>query len=555
MTPQPPAPRTPAGPPASATEAEALIRRVAAAAGSGDLPTAFGLAENALSRGLRHPLLYRLHAVRCEREGRLEEAVRAFRGALSGGIGQHDAATLGALGLCLARLGQFEEALAALDHSLLIEPGNASTHYKRGWTLESSGELDLAAAAYRRAVEIDQKHVAAIAGGALIAARRGRWTEARDAADHATALQPGEPTATMALAMAELGEGRAEAAEAIVNGLLSRAQSLPPHVRAVAETLLGDSLDRQRRPAEAFAAWTAANNRFRKLHAGRVEPGRKLVALLTGYFSAVREDGWQRSLPDADSPVTGHVFLVGFPRSGTTLIGQVLASHPDVTTLDEQETLTEPSRELMNSPAGLDRLAALDGPALAHHRSRYWTEVRRLGGLPDGKVFVDKLPMNTLALPLITRLFPSAKILMIHRDPRDVVLGCFRRQFIINPATLEFLDLLDTARYYDAVMSLAEIYRQRLPLDWRVQRYEDLVMDFEGQTRAICDFLGLHWTPDLQGFAQQARRGGVRTVSSEQVTRGLYREGVGQWQAYAQSLAPVLPLLEPWVRRYGYAPE
>ena len=155
-------------------------------------------------------------------------------------------------------------------------------------------------------------------------------------------------------------------------------------------------------------------------------------------------------------------------------------------------------------------------------------------------------------LPVVAKPFPDAKVLFARRDPRDVVLSCFRRRFGMNPAMHQFLTLEGTAAYYDAVMRLADIYGRLLAVPTLTYRYEDLVDDFEGQVRRICAFAGLSWDEAMRDFAATAERNPIRTPSARQVRRGLYSEGAGQWRPFAAHLAPVAPLLEPWIRAFGY---
>jgi hypothetical protein len=171
---------------------------------------------------------------------------------------------------------------------------------------------------------------------------------------------------------------------------------------------------------------------------------------------------------------------------------------------------------------------------------------------PDGKVVVDKMPLYTTKLPVIFKLFPGVKVLFALRDPRDVVFSCFRRPFQINSGMYQFVTLDGAARFYDAVMSLMEVYKQVLPLDVHTIRYESFVSDFEGEARAVCEFLGVDWSESLHDFAAVARERRIRTPSAAQVRAGLYSTGAGQWRRYAKHLEPILPILQPWVERFGY---
>lgn len=157
-----------------------------------------------------------------------------------------------------------------------------------------------------------------------------------------------------------------------------------------------------------------------------------------------------------------------------------------------------------------------------------------------------------MRLPLIAKLFPHAKILFAMRDPRDVTLSCFRRRFALNPTTYEFLDLGRAAANYDATMRFASALEGKLGLAEHRLVYEDLVSDFGRVAQAACEFIGADWREEMADFGGRARRGEVASASSAQIARGLYSDGAGQWRRYEAQLAPILPVLDPWVRRFGY---
>ena len=389
-----------------------------------------------------------------------------------------------------------------------------------------------------------------------MAARRGDWPAARGQAERALAQGGDEPAARLALIKAELEEGQAATAERDLEALIAE-NRLGPHELSIALSLRGDVLDGLDRTAEAFEAYRGANKVIGDFYASRQTVGGAGTALalvdrMGAYFSNAEPEDWRRR-DAAAAQGGGQGFIVGFPRSGTTLLGQVLAAHPKVITLDEHELLADPGRAFLEQPGGLDRLAALDQDELDRLRRTYRARAEAQTGPLDGRMMVDKLPMNSLALPLICRMFPDARIIFVQRDPRDVVLSCFRQQFTPNRTNLEFLTLEGAARFYDSMMRLVVQFEAKLDMDLRWQRHEDLVQDFEGETRAICGFLGLEWTADLGQFAQQASTRDIATPSAGQVARGLYSEGMGQWRRYRSSLAPVLDLLRPWVDRFGYA--
>jgi hypothetical protein len=257
---------------------------------------------------------------------------------------------------------------------------------------------------------------------------------------------------------------------------------------------------------------------------------------------------------ESGADVSGHVFLLGFPRSGTTLLEVVLDGHPRVASLDEHELLTEAVQRFMANPRDLSALARASEEDLRQLRKAYWERVREGEVEVSGKVFVDKYPMNTLKLPLIARLFPNAKILFACRDPREVVLACFRRRFKMNAATYELLTVPGAAALYDSVMGFGELMRPAFGANWQVVRYESLVADFATQTRAICEFLGLEWIAGMDDFATRARERERSTPSTAQLARGLDRTRTVHWKHYSAALEPVLPTLEKWAERFEYPP-
>jgi hypothetical protein len=156
---------------------------------------------------------------------------------------------------------------------------------------------------------------------------------------------------------------------------------------------------------------------------------------------------------------------------------------------------------------------------------------------------------------LIHRLFPEARIVFALRHPCDVVLSCFMQNFRLSKTMASFLTVENAARYYAAVMEFWATVRERLPLDVHTVRYEDLLDDQERELRALSDFLGIGWEEGLLSHERTAReRGYIRTPSYHQVTEGLYRRSSGRWQRYAEQMAPALPVLAPWVERFGYEP-
>jgi hypothetical protein len=287
---------------------------------------------------------------------------------------------------------------------------------------------------------------------------------------------------------------------------------------------------------------------------GPVENHLELVRRLTAWFERQDPAAWRQPVAAGDhaSPVQRHVFLLGYPRSGNTLVENILASLPGVRALEERPTLTEADLAFLRDKGALDQLAQPDPALLARLREAYWGRVRTEVPDVDGKVFVDMAPLNGIKLAVIARLFPDSIVVLCRRDPRDVVLSCFRRHFRVNASTYQMAGLERAARHYDAVMRLVDLHVAVLPLPVHVVDYSALVGNFDETTRELARFVGVPWTEAARDFSRTAAAREVRTVSAPQVRRGLF-DGTRQWERYREQMAPVLPLLEPWARKFGYA--
>jgi len=530
------------------------LRAMEFAARSGAHVEAAALADAALAGGMEHPLAFNLAALGLEQRGRVADAEPLLRRAVA--MAPDDIGSRNALGLCLLRLERPEEALAHFDELLPRNSDLPFLHASRANALLAIGEVGEAESSFRRAIALDPNQGIALAGLAHIDSRRGAYHSARAWAEKALAILPGFPDAVMSLAVAELGERNTGRARARVEALLTDSR-LSELERAHANGVLGDIFDADNRTDEAFAAYTACNEALQRLYAGRfmVQPtALEYVYAMTRYFESVTHDAWKSPAPAAVdvSGARGHVFLVGFPRSGTTLIEVILEGHPDVVSLEEKESLIGAVREFMGTPYDLEHLISATPAALEHWRADYWRRVAACGIDVKSKIFIDKYPLNTLKLPLIARLFPGARILFACRDPRDIVLSCFRHRFKMSAAMYELLTLDGTARYYDAVMQLTVRLNHSLNLDMCLVRHEDLVTEFAREMKRICAFLRVDFAPGMGDFGLRTQKRGVLTPSTAQLVRGLNTEGLGQWRRYRARMEPLLAGLEPWVKRFYY---
>lgn len=477
-------------------------------------------------------------------------AHRAFHAALAHTPRQPDA--LVGLANILRRQGLLRDAVLHCDAALAEDPRSLDAWLERGFVLSSGGSMVAASDCYRQVLALDPANAAANAGLASILARDGDSPAGRAHAVAALAQDPNNAIAAAALATMDLEAGEPRRARTLLEPLLAGTPG-PSADRALLANLLGDALAKLGEPDATYAAYVQSKADFAAIHADRYTspaPALDFVQRLTAEVQRVPAQSFSPA-PQPANAASNHLFLLGFPRSGTTMAENILASIPGVSALEERPTLGLADQQFLTEPGGLERLLALGKAALQPYRAAYWDGVARAGLKVAGGCFVDMDPLKGTRLPLIARLFPAAKVLIMRRDPRDVVWSCFHTHFALTNAALDFTTLVGTARHYAAMMHLIELCRARLPLTVHEVRYEGLVRDFDAETQALCAFAGLPWSDALRQFGATAQRRGVATASAGQVRKGLY-DGSGQWRPYARYFEQVLPILQPWIERFGY---
>ena len=460
------------------------------------------------------------------------------------------------LGVAYSTVGRLQEARDVLQAAIRIDRHLAVAHNNLGNVLLELDDRATAGKEYERALVAQPNYPEAIAGLARIAEVEHRLDDARRLSERALALAPQNIPAFLTRTRVALRDGETATAAGALEDLLRNGAPTATN-RVIAEGYLAEAYDKLGRIDDAFAAFARANEIQYARHVqafandrGPMAP--ETVRRLAGFVAATDISTWReappRSRPDP-------VFLIGFPRSGTTLLDQILASHPRVTTLEERDSLVDASRELIRADEGFERWAQLPDADIERLRSLYWQQVAAgLSGAPLKDVFVDKLPLNAIYLPLIHRLFPTAKIILAIRDPRDVVLSCFQQRFGMNAAMFQLLRLDSAVVYYDAVMTLVATCRAKLPLNLHVFKYESLIDDFDSEVKPLLEFLGLDWNDSVREFAATAKARTVNTPSAAQVVQPIYRSAQGKWQKYRRHLQPHLPMLEIWVQAFGYPP-
>jgi tetratricopeptide (TPR) repeat protein len=442
-------------------------------------------------------------------------------------------------GLALAELDRPEEAVASYARALAIKPDNPETLCNWGVALAQLERWDEAEAAFRRAIATHPGFAAAHNNLGLILKDRGRMAPATRAVEEAIRLSPQDASYYDNLAAMRpfiAGDRYLTALE----GLAAESASLSAVNRMHLHFALAKANEHLGKPDNAFRHLLAANALKRQQtsydEAATLAQISRTRELFTPEFVRAREGAGERSAVP--------IFIIGMPRSGTTLIEQILASHPQISAAGEL-TLFEQS-------------AAAVGRATPHSRSfpdfmpgMSASQLRDLGALylkkllpraPGAARIVDKMPANFRYAGLIHLALPDAVIIHAIRDPVDTCVSCFSVHF--TKGQLHTYDLAELGRYYRHYQELMAHWHRVLPPGRVIDvRYEDLVDDLEGVARRIIAGCGLPWDPRCLAFHRNERP--VRTASVMQVRQPVYRGSVGRWRRYQNFLGPLFAALAP----------
>jgi len=266
-------------------------------------------------------------------------------------------------------------------------------------------------------------------------------------------------------------------------------------------------------------------------------------------LAATMTTDWARQLVTCDTIERAPVFLVGFPRSGTTLLDTFLMGHPSIRVIEEREILRR-AGEICGAQA---QLPLANHGTLERARRAYLDELGRRAGSANPAKIIDKNPFNMVLPGFIHTLFPSAQVIFAKRHPCDAVLSGFMQSFTPNLGMASFMDIADAADLYDAMMDVWTNAANVLDLNTHAVTYEKLVEKPEDQLRPVIEFLGLEWDDRLLDHRATAKnRGAIPNTSYDQVTEKLNPQPIGRWRRYEKQLQPVLAVLQPWAERLGY---
>ncbi|MEQ8850647.1 MAG: tetratricopeptide repeat protein [Phycisphaerales bacterium] len=487
--------------------------------------------------------------------GRAPDALEVLQAAEA--VAPDDPKVLHNLGSSLTAVGRSDEAVGKFRRAIEVDPEYDQAYAGLGTALRAAHDLDAAIESFRKAVELRPDSAQALFSLADVLDRVHRGDEAGPLLDKALSINPRHAMGNVLKARLDRRGGNAEAARDRLASIIDD----PAYAAAESNvaTELGHTFEALEAYQDAFAAFSRAQQSVVRTDQFKRFPLEAYPATVDACRERITEDlvaTWETE-PPADGR-SAPVLFVGFPRSGTTLMEQIMEAHPDIRTTGERPVLNkviaavaEMTGGYRGYPEDLDDLTDDDVESL---RTLYWEEMDRIVGVTgDASTYVDKQPLNIVHLPTVRRVFPEAPVVVALRDPRAVVWSCFIQEFVLNQAMVHFCSLDTASALYERVMGLWLHYRDVLGLSAIEYRYEDLVESTERVARRVLEHIGVDWDPAVLQYHERARDRVITTPSFRDVTQPVYGRAVARWRHYESLMSEeVLERLQPFVREFGY---
>ncbi len=552
----------------------------------GKLHEAAKLADALHKQAPNHPDVLHLMGLICLKSGNASQAEKLIGLAVS--IVPDKAFLRVNLGNALRQMGKTAEARAAYDKAVALDPDFAGTYLNRGTLNAEEGRTEASIQDFETVIRLTPGDVQGYLNLGQFLLAQGDFLKARETYEAGLKVRPEGPMLLLGLAntLERLGDldGAFAAAEKVLAAMpdlpgalriwssVKRRQGaseeardrlervsvakLPPGGRRLIHGELAQVYDRLGEAADAFDHFVAQNDAAAEQLAESGIDKSTYMSQVTDLKEMFAKD-WVASWTSVDTndlaSVPAPVFLIGFPRSGTTLLDQFLDAHSEIDVIEELPVLL-PLRDAVKEAGGYPQgLADLSVDQINKLRELYLSELTKAGFDPAAKTVINKLPLNIIHAGLIARVFPEARFILALRHPADAVLSCFMQDFQLNASMAHFLTLKDSAALYDAVMSLWSQYRDLLSLNVAEVRYEALIADPQAALRDTMSLLNLTWEDGQSDHVAHAQaRGSIRTPSYGQVTQPLYDRAADRWRRYETHLDGILPRLAPFIDAFGY---
>ena len=518
--------------------------------------------------------------------GKLEEAIDAYNKAIL--LKPDFAEAHYNIGNTLKKQGKLEEATEAFRKALDIKPDYAEVYINMGNALQGQGKLDEAIKAYNKVISLKPNFAEAYNNIGVALKDQGKLDEAIEAYNKCLSLKPDYAEAWLNGADALEKWNKLNELEIWLDNAFNSFETVPADLRFMKSKLLWRNKKFEETSYLISDIKFETISEIRKkdylnLKAKCFEQSKKfeeayecfvlvnsLVKISKEYKRYSPEDYFQNKkdnlakirsrskknveVKSEENPEFLPTFLVGFPRSGTTLLDTILRSHSKIKVVEEKPLLYDTEKFLKKS--GYDDFIDKFIPKYVNIEAQkiYKQEFNKhIDTSSVDKVYIDKLPLNLLKVPVIHQLYPNAKFILALRHPMDTILSCWMQNFKLNKAMANMVDLDRIVDFYCIAMETFKICRGNYNLNVSEIRYEDLIKNFQKESEAVVQFLNLKWEPEMANYQDTAlKRGRINTPSYSQVVQPIYKDSQYRWLNYKKYLEQYLDQVKPWISEFGY---
>ena len=485
-------------------------------------------------------------------QGKFDEALNAYTTALKLTPNSVDAHLN--VGIILMDQGKLEEAIVSFKNAISIKPSCAEAYNNMGVALKVLDNLPAALEAYNNALSINPDYVHAWLNGAEALEKwnkieqLGLWLE--------KALQSLKEIPADILLMRAIFFLRIKAMPEATKVILSI------NFESISVDRQPDFFIAKAKCFEFLNNFDAAYDCFLSMNSLVKKTDNYLKSNPEKYFNHIKSTLRSLNTVPIQKPAIElmgvddfePVFLIGFPRSGTTLLDTILRSHTCIEVAEEKPALGAAKTFIKKSDYSHSVSMVLPQEIIFEARKSYQAEFEKhiVGGSLES-VCIDKLPLNILDTPLIHKLYPKAKFILALRHPMDTILSCWMQNFVMNAAMANMVDLDRIVEFYCTAMEIFQKCRTEYNLNVHTIRYEDLIEDLRGESEILLNFLGLSWEPQMENFQRTAiERGHINTPSYSQVSQPIYKDAKYRWLHYEKYLEKYLDKTGPWISEFKY---
>ena len=462
------------------------------------------------------------------------------------------AAVYNNIGNALNAKGDTDAAIGSYKKALKIKPDYAEAYYNKGIALKDKGEQKAAIDSYKRAIKIKPDYADAYSNTCELYERSNKLAELSEVISIAKAALKKLPSDLLYYeALYNFRSQNYDHCETLI-GLINIDQlaatrtSLFWQLRAKLE-------QHQKNYNAAFISFTEMNNTYINspiYNAKQAQTYFDELLMRVKDLNNALETPYCQNLEESSADVP--IFLIGFPRSGTTLLDTILRTHSKISVVEEKNMLSQAKKYLGNNLSTFD-IENLTSQELLNAREVYFEELSKHVSTNSSGCVIDKFPLNIVDVPIIHKLFPTAKFILALRHPLDSILSCWMQPFQANDAMANMVELSRIVDFYAAAMTVLELSEKRYQLTIHRIRYEDLVLDMKTEVSNLLNFLELDWENELENYQQTAlNRGIISTPSYSQVIQPLYKTASNRWVKYQESLKKYFIKIEKWTTKFGY---